>query len=241
MIMRTCKASRRRCIRWALLYFFLLGQFLVANGRSKPPFQQIGLRMQSPAVNVERDAYDQWYRVFKNRDLPGVVKTGETFLRTYPNGKFSEFVKRIIDFANISLNPDQHRIAERIRAEVITSLAGDTEQLEAMLNVALSNEAEVNAKSPSGATALMFTALNGDREAVKSLLAKHADINSAELVHGWTALIFAIWRGDKFIVEYMLDFDPDVGLKDKKGWTVMDHAKASGDFEMMLLINRRPA
>jgi ankyrin repeat protein len=197
--------------------------------------------MQGRAANVEKYAYDQWYLVFKNRDLPGVVKTGETFLRTYPNGKYSEFVKRIIDFASISLDHSQQERAESVRNEVLTSLADDTEQLGSLLKVALGNEAEVNAKSRSGATALMFAALNGDREAVKSLIAKEADMNLAELVHGWTALVYAIWRGDKFIVEYMLEFDPDVRLKDKQGRTAMDHAKASGDFEMMVLMNRRPA
>jgi hypothetical protein len=241
MIMRTTEASRGRLFRWPLIYLFLLGQFLLTNGKSTNPLQPIGLGMQGRAANVETDAYDQWYRVLKNRNLPGVVKTGEAFLRTYPNGKYSEFVKKIINFANISLDPDQQKRAGSIRTEVITSLADDTEQLGALLKVALSNEAEVNAKSRSGATALMFAALNGDREAVKSLIAKEADMNSAELVHGWTALVYAIWRGDNFIVEYMLEFDPDVRLKDKQGWTAMDHAKASGDFEMMLLMNRRPA
>jgi ankyrin repeat protein len=82
--------------------------------------------------------------------------------------------------------------------------------------------------------------ITGDRETVEALIDKHANIDAAENTYGWTALIYAIWGSDHFIVRYLLEFYPDVSVKDKDGRTALDHVKATGDFEMMLLINARP-
>jgi uncharacterized protein len=165
---------------------------------------------------------------------------GESYSQTYPGAMYVPFIERVIEFAQASINAKDQKHPESLRSQVMASLAESTEELEALLRKALNKGSEVNSKSHRGATALMFAAANGDREAVKPLIDARADLNATEDTHGWTALIYAIWSRDHFIVKDMIEFYAEPDIKDKEGWTALDHAKATGDFEIMLLINARP-
>lgn len=222
----------------------VLSAMFLVSGTANANFNRLHLigretQLQRLA-DPETRAYREWYRVFRDRKLKKVIDLGESYLEVYPDGKYEGFIRRIIEFARVSLSPDQRRRAASLRSQVTASLADNSVQLGALLRDVLSGQLEVDTKSPTGATALMFAAANGDREAVKALINRHANIDATENTHGWSALIYAVWRGDPFVVRYFLEFYPDAGVKDKEGRTALDHAKATCDFEIMLLINGRP-
>ena len=52
-----------------------------------------------------------------------------------------------------------------------------------IVNVLISERAEINAKAKDGSTALMWATFNGDSESVKALLAAGADVNAALREH----------------------------------------------------------
>jgi ankyrin repeat protein len=112
--------------------------------------------------------------------------------------------------------------------------------LESILIDISAGRADVNSRTDDGQTALMFAAANADAEAVKALLQKGADVDAIENTHGWTALVYAIWSGDRSLVGMLLEDYPNVNVKDIEGRTASDHALLSCDFEIMLLIASRP-
>jgi ankyrin repeat protein len=167
-----------------------------------------------------------------------VIELGESFLKEYPNGKYAEFVTRIIDLAQACLNANQRNNAEILRAQVRASLKDSSEDLRVLLGKILNDEAAVDEQSPTGATALMYAATSGDREALRALIHKDASIDAAENTHGWTALIYALWSGNHLIVDDLLQRYPDADIKDKEGRTAFDHARLTADLDILLVMNR---
>src|SRR6185436_20325772 len=106
------------------------------------------------------------------------------------------------------LSPEQRERAAVLRYQVRSSLGDNAEQLGTLLRDVLTGQLQVDSKSATGATALMIAAANGDRETLTTLINKHANINAEENTNGWTALIYAIWGGDHFVVKYLLEFYP---------------------------------
>ena len=236
--MRLLESPTLRNVSAALSAVLLLSDIANANFTRSHPIEQ-ETQVQR-ALDPEVQAYQEWYRVFKEQNLEQVINLGESYLEAYPEGKYEGYIRRIIEFARLSLSPEQRRRAESVRTQVTASLGDNYEQLGDLLRDVLSGQLEVDTKSADGATALMIAAANGDREALDALIHKDANIDATENTNGWTALIYAIWGSDHFIVRYLLEFYPDISVKDKEGRTAVDHAKATGDFEIMLLINSRP-
>jgi ankyrin repeat protein len=196
-------------------------------------------RQLTRATDPENELYKQSYDALKERLLPRVVELGEAYLQVYPEGKYAAFLRQIIAFAHTSLDPARVTAAQHFRSQVKNSMSNRLE-LESLLDEALNQHGDVNAKSTTGQTALMWAAVNGDTQSVKLLVQKSVDLDATESSQGWTALVYAVWSGDHFLVEYLLENYPDASIKDKGGRTALDHAIATGDFEMMLLINGRP-
>lgn len=74
------------------------------------------------------------------------------------------------------------------------------------LKTLIKEEANINAVSSDGESALMYAARNGNHIAVDFLLGKGAKINHVTSIGGNTALILAIKFSDKRMVELLLNF-----------------------------------
>ncbi len=74
-----------------------------------------------------------------------------------------------------------------------------------MVRRLLDKGADINAKSPYGATPLYFAASNGHLEVVRLLLERGADVNAKEAFYGSTALNSATAKGRAPIVKILLD------------------------------------
>ena len=81
-------------------------------------------------------------------------------------------------------------------------------------------EADINAKNPNGATALMIATSNRDLEVLKLLIASGAEIN-AKNNEGYTALMAAAYRDYYESVKFFLSLGADVSAKDITGRTAL--------------------
>lgn len=69
----------------------------------------------------------------------------------------------------------------------------------------LDKGADINAKSPYGATPLYFAASNGHLEVVRLLVERGADVNAKDTFYGITALSSATAKGRAQIVKILID------------------------------------
>ena len=88
-------------------------------------------------------------------------------------------------------------------------------------------DADVNAASKFGYTALMLAAYKGQRERVEALLAKGADVDAKDK-DGWTALMLAACTGREEIVKALLAHGADVNVQDEEGSTALEWAYKYG-------------
>jgi len=91
------------------------------------------------------------------------------------------------------------------------------------------HKADVNAKSRTGFTALMFAA-RGDVESARTLLNAGADPNATIPDWGGTALIIASTMGQTDIVEALLDKGADPNYKDANSFTALHSAVRDSDY-----------
>ena len=98
-----------------------------------------------------------------------------------------------------------------------------------------------NIRIAGGKTALMLAAANGNVESVRALINKGAEVNAREYTHGWTALVYSIWNQDIHIVEELLNSGADTKSRDKENRTPLEHARISGDADVIRLLERLKA
>jgi uncharacterized protein len=91
------------------------------------------------------------------------------------------------------------------------------------------HKADVNAKSRTGFTALMFAA-RGDVDSARILLSAGADPNATIPDWGGTALIIASTMGQTDIVEALLDKGADPNYKDSNSFTALHSAVRDSDY-----------
>lgn len=91
------------------------------------------------------------------------------------------------------------------------------------------HKADVNAKSRTGFTALMFAA-RGDVESARILLNAGADPNATIPDWGGTALIIASTMGQTDVVEALLDKGADPNYKDGNSFTALHSAVRNSDY-----------
>ena len=190
------------------------------------------------AIEAENESYRPFYNALTGRHLPQIITFGEAYLQKFPRGRFGDYIKSIINFARISLNEEKIAQAKELRRLIHASLAKDS-QLELLLNDVLNERADLNASAENGQTPLMFAADDMNPETIRALLKKGVSIDVAEKVHGWTALIYAIWSGDEKSVKSLLEYYPDLSIKDNEGRTALDHAILTANFEIIVMIMGR--
>lgn len=95
-----------------------------------------------------------------------------------------------------------------------------------MTDLLINNGAMLEEKDPlSGEKALHKFTKVGDFESVDLLLSLEADVNSQDNL-GYTPLMRAVENNDKHMVLMILEANPDVELKNKKGLTALSIAKS---------------
>ncbi len=96
--------------------------------------------------------------------------------------------------------------------------------------------ANVNHRDREGATPLMLASTNGHVETLKLLLSKKAVMNYS-CTHGWNELTLAIGKGNKNVVEVLLQHGFNVNHMDTStGMTALMLASAKGDVELLELL-----
>jgi uncharacterized protein len=91
------------------------------------------------------------------------------------------------------------------------------------------HKVDVNARSKSGSTALMFAA-RGDLESTRILLNAGADVSAAIPDWGGTALIIASTMGQTDIVAALLDKGADPNYRDGNSFTALHSAVRDSDY-----------
>jgi uncharacterized protein len=94
--------------------------------------------------------------------------------------------------------------------------------------VALIKGADVNARGPDGATALLWAVYNRDQDLAKQLIAAGADVN-ARNEYGAFALSEAAISGDTALVKALLDAKADPNMANGEGETALMVAARAGD------------
>jgi uncharacterized protein len=90
--------------------------------------------------------------------------------------------------------------------------------------------ANVNARSKTGFTALMFAAQQGDADSARVLLAAKANPNEVIKKSGATPLIIASATGQPEVVSLLLDNGADPNAVDANGFTSLHHAVRDSDY-----------
>lgn len=99
----------------------------------------------------------------------------------------------------------------------------------------INNGAFATVKDKSGETALIKAAKLGVRDVYTSFVAAEVDFNEQDN-KGNTALANAVLFGDAWVVEQVLEGNPDRRIKNKKGLTAYDIAKRNQNEEIMDLV-----
>lgn len=85
-----------------------------------------------------------------------------------------------------------------------------------------------------GATPLMFSAMLGHLPIVQLLVEKGCNINAQDVVNGWTALMQAIFHGQKEVAVHLMHAGADVTVPAKSGCNAFDMASIIADVDTEL-------
>ncbi len=118
---------------------------------------------------------------------------------------------------------------EVLLQEIVTD--GDVKAVSAILESGMIED--VNKMSPSGLTALHQSAIDGNLECAKTLVANGANVNCVDC-ESWTPLHAAVMNGSLEFVRFLLSSGAKPGLKNDNGETPYDMAKV-GPIRKMLL------
>ena len=101
---------------------------------------------------------------------------------------------------------------------------GDAARVKALLE----QGADVNTKSPYGATGLFFAADRGNMEIMKILLDHGADVKVKDTFYGATALTWAVNKSNVDMVTLLLAHGADPALRTDDGKSASDLAREQG-------------
>ncbi len=100
---------------------------------------------------------------------------------------------------------------------------------------------DVNSRDRDGTPMLSIAVRNDNVETVKWLLKKGADVNAISEDRGYSALMDAVWRGNKDIVLILLEKNPDVNLISMEGQTMIILAVGAENVEICSLLCQKGA
>ena len=105
-----------------------------------------------------------------------------------------------------------------------------------MMQLLIEKGADVNARDNDGIAPLDDAVWGGSLDAAAILLAHGARLNEMEPKTGATPVNEAAYRGNTSIVRYLLQFKPDLGIRDNRGNTALENAIRMGKEDSGLLL-----
>jgi ankyrin repeat protein len=93
-----------------------------------------------------------------------------------------------------------------------------------VMHLLIERGADVNVRDGEGVAPLDAAVWNGSLDSVAILLAHGARLNEVEPETNATPINEAAYRGHSAIVQYLLQFKPDLGIPDKRGNTPLENA-----------------
>ena len=105
-----------------------------------------------------------------------------------------------------------------------------------LLQLLIDKGADVNARDEEGASPLDDATWYGALDTVAILLAHGARLNESEPKTGATPINEAAYKGHAKLVQYMLQFKPDLGIRDKQGRGALENAIRMGKEDSALLL-----
>jgi ankyrin repeat protein len=105
-----------------------------------------------------------------------------------------------------------------------------------MLQFLIETGADLNVRDAEGASPLDDAVWRGSLDAIAILLAHGARLNESETKTGATPINEAAYRGNTSVVQYLLQFHPDLRIPDKRGYSPLDNAIRMGKEDSSLLL-----
>jgi ankyrin repeat protein len=105
-----------------------------------------------------------------------------------------------------------------------------------VIQLLIEKGADVNARDAEGTSALDDAVWRGSLNTVAILLAHGARLNETETKTGATPINEAAYRGKTPLVRYLLQFNPDLGITDKRGYGPLENAIRMGQEECAVLL-----
>jgi ankyrin repeat protein/beta-lactamase regulating signal transducer with metallopeptidase domain len=96
--------------------------------------------------------------------------------------------------------------------------------------------ADVNVRDREGTSPLDHAVRDGPTDTIALLLAHGARVNEPNPETGATPINVASARGNVEIVQFLLEFHPDLGIRDKRGYGPLDNALRFGREDVALLL-----
>lgn len=170
-----------------------------------------------------------------SEDIDGMFDAGIRALRMKPRkSSIASPMKRRSTGETTTAEVSQRRRSVTFQPEVLLQeivTDGDVKAVSEILESGMI--ADVNKMSPSGLTALHQSAIDGNLECAKALVAKGANVNCTDC-EKWTPLHAAVMNGSIEFVRFLLDSGAKPTLKNDNEETAYDMAK-SGPIKKMLL------
>jgi ankyrin repeat protein/beta-lactamase regulating signal transducer with metallopeptidase domain len=101
--------------------------------------------------------------------------------------------------------------------------------------------ADVNVRDTEGGSPFDDAVWSGSLDTIALLLAHGAHLNEPDTQTGATPINEAAFRGNAAVVQYLLQFHPDLGIPDKRGYRPLDNALRMGkEGAALLLLEAEP-
>lgn len=100
------------------------------------------------------------------------------------------------------------------------------------------SQRDLNTRSPSGQTVLMFAAVGGYLDLTKYLLEQGADPNAVDF-GGNTVLMDLVFKGDVELIKLLLQYGADTSHQNLRGFTARDLAVMFNREDVVRLMNNR--
>ena len=105
-----------------------------------------------------------------------------------------------------------------------------------MLHFLIGEGSEINTRDSEGASPLDDAVWLGSVDMAAILLANGAELNTPDTQTGATPVNEAAFRGHTSLVQYLLQFHPDLTITDKRGFSPLDNAVRMGKEDPALLL-----